>query len=111
MLLILKRGDRLVVATHNPGKLREFQDLLAPLGIEVQSSAELGMPEPVETGETFEDNAQIKAVITAFAVSFYSALADDPGLSTEALGGAARHSFGPVAGRRAARFCTSHGTP
>ncbi len=86
MSLRLKRGDRLAVATHNPGKLSEIADLLAPFGIEVLSAADLGVPEPVETGETFEENAQLKAVITAFAAGL-PALSDDSGLAVEALGG------------------------
>ncbi len=87
MIPRLKRGDSLVVATHNQGKLREFHDLLDPFGIEVISPVELGIPEPVETGETFEENARLKAVITAFAAN-QLALADDSGLAAEALGGA-----------------------
>ena len=87
MTLRLKRGDSLAVATHNQGKLREFRDLLDPYGIKVLSSGELGVPEPVESGDTFEENAQLKAVITAFA-SGMPALADDSGLAIEALGGA-----------------------
>ncbi len=87
MAIRLKRGDSLVVATHNQGKLREFWELFDPSGVAVLSSAELGVPEPVETGETFEENAQLKAVITAFA-SGRPALADDSGLAVEALGGA-----------------------
>ncbi len=87
MTLRLRRGDSLAVATHNRGKLREFRDLLAPFGIEAVSAGELGVPEPVESGETFEENAQLKAVITAFA-SGKPALADDSGLAAEALGGA-----------------------
>lgn len=87
MTLRLKRGDSLAVATHNQGKLREFRDLLDPYGIKVLSSGELGVPEPVESGDTFEENAQLKAVITAFA-SGMPALADDFGLAIEALGGA-----------------------
>ncbi len=86
MTLRLRRGDSLVVATHNQGKLREFRDLLDPFGIGVLSSGELGVPEPAETGETFEENAQLKAVITAFAAS-KPALADDSGLAVETLGG------------------------
>lgn len=83
----LKRGGSLVIATHNQGKLREFKDLLEPLGIEVLSAGELGVPEPVETGETFEENAQLKAAVTALAAE-KPALADDSGLAVEALGGA-----------------------
>ncbi len=87
MALRFKSGDSLAVASHNKGKLREFRDLLDPYGIKVVSSEELGVPEPVETGETFEENAQLKAVITAFA-SGMPALADDSGLAVQALGGA-----------------------
>jgi len=87
MTLRLRRGDSLAVATHNQGKLREFRDLLSPFGIEAVSAGELGVPEPVETGETFEENAQLKAVITAFAAG-KPTLADDSGLAAEALGGA-----------------------
>ena len=85
-MLRLKRGGSLVMATHNQGKLREFRDLLGPLGIEVLASGELGVPEPVESGETFAENARIKAVIAAFATGM-PALADDSGLAVEALGG------------------------
>jgi XTP/dITP diphosphohydrolase len=87
MTLRLNRGNSLVLASHNKGKLREFRDLLAPFGVKVLSSEELGVPEPVEDGETFEENARLKAVITAFA-SGMPALADDSGLAVEALGGA-----------------------
>ncbi|HWJ18658.1 MAG TPA: non-canonical purine NTP pyrophosphatase, partial [Geobacterales bacterium] len=61
----LKSGDSLVVATHNQGKLREFRDLFDLLGVAVASSGELGVAEPEETGETFEENARLKAVVTA----------------------------------------------
>ena len=87
MTFRLKRGDSLVVATHNLGKLREFQDLFAPLGVTLISSGELGVPEPEETGETFEENARLKAVITAFATNQLS-LSDDSGLAVDALAGA-----------------------
>jgi XTP/dITP diphosphohydrolase len=87
MSLHLKRGSRLVIATHNPGKLREFRDLLEPLDIEVLSAGALDVPEPEETGETFAENARLKAVFTAFAVGL-PALSDDSGLAVEALGGA-----------------------
>jgi XTP/dITP diphosphohydrolase len=87
MTLRLTRGSRLVIATHNPGKLKEFRDLLAPCGIEVHSAGEIGVPEPVETGDTFEENARLKAVITAFAAG-EPALSDDSGLAVEALRGA-----------------------
>ncbi len=87
MNLRLNRGASLALASHNQGKLREFRDLLHPYGIKVLSSGELGVPEPVEDGETFEENARLKAVITAFA-SGMPALADNSGLAVEALGGA-----------------------
>jgi XTP/dITP diphosphohydrolase len=87
MSLHLRRGSRLVIATHNPGKLSEFRELFEPLGIEALSASALNVPEPEETGETFEENAQLKAVFTAFASSL-PALSDDSGLAVEALGGA-----------------------
>ena len=83
----LKSGDSIVVATHNRGKLQEFRDLFDPLGIAVFSSAELGVPEPEETGTSFEENARLKAVATAAATGRL-ALADDSGLAVDALGGA-----------------------
>ena len=83
----LKRGDSLVVATHNQGKLREFRDLFDPLGIAVASSGELGVAEPEETGSTFQENARLKAIATAAATG-RMALADDSGLAVEALAGA-----------------------
>ena len=79
-------GGRLVVATHNKGKLAEIRDLLAPWGIEAVSAGELDLPEPEETGETFEANAAIKALAAALA-SGLPALADDSGLCVTALGG------------------------
>jgi XTP/dITP diphosphohydrolase len=87
MTLHLRRGGSLVIATHNQGKLREFRVLLEPFGIDVKSSGELGVPEPVEDGTTFEENAQLKAVITSFA-SNALALSDDSGIAIEALNGA-----------------------
>lgn len=86
MTLHLKSGDSLIIATHNRGKLWEFQQLLDPHGIEALSAADFGVPEPEETGETFEANAQLKAVISAFATN-RPALADDSGLAVDALGG------------------------
>ncbi len=77
----------LVVASHNKGKLREIEELLAPLGLALTSAAELGLPEPEETGLTFEDNAILKARAAADA-SGIAALADDSGLSVDALDGA-----------------------
>ncbi|MEM7021233.1 MAG: RdgB/HAM1 family non-canonical purine NTP pyrophosphatase [Pseudomonadota bacterium] len=79
-------GTRLVLATHNPGKVREFEELLAPLGVQILSSGALGLPEPVEDGETFAANARIKARAAAKA-SELPALADDSGLAVRALEG------------------------
>jgi XTP/dITP diphosphohydrolase len=78
---------RLVLASHNPGKLRELQALLEPRGIEIVSAAALGLPEPVEDGRTFEDNARIKAHAAAGAAGL-PALADDSGLAASGLDGA-----------------------
>ena len=75
-----------IIATHNPGKLREMRELLAPYGIATQSTGELGFPEPEETGTTFAENARIKAVAAARA-SGKPAIADDSGLVVDALGG------------------------
>jgi XTP/dITP diphosphohydrolase len=77
---------RLVIATHNPGKLTEMRDLLAPYGIDVVSAGELALPEPDETGTTFEANARIKAEAAAQATKL-PAFADDSGLAVDALGG------------------------
>lgn len=82
----LTRGDTLVVASHNQGKLREFADLLAPHGLKAVLAGDLGLPEPEETGTTFEANAEIKAVAAAKA-SGLPALADDSGVVVDALGG------------------------
>lgn len=79
-------GGRIVVATHNKGKLAEIRDLLAPHGIEAVSAGDLGLPEPVEDGDTFEANAAIKALASATA-SGLPALADDSGLCVVALDG------------------------
>lgn len=78
--------DRLVLATHNAGKLAEFKALMQPLGIEVQSSAELDLPEPVEDGLTFEANAILKAE-AATKRSGLACLADDSGLEVFGLDG------------------------
>ncbi len=78
---------KLVVASHNTGKVREIEALLAPLGFAVVSAAALGLPEPEETGATFEENAILKARAAADATGL-AALADDSGLSVAALGGA-----------------------
>jgi len=82
----LKRGDKLVVATHNKGKLREIEDLVKPFGLSVTSAGALGLPEPDETGDSFEANAELKAIAAAKA-SGLPALADDSGLAVDALGG------------------------
>ncbi len=79
-------SERLVIATHNAGKLREIGALLAPYGLECVSAGELGLPEPEETGTTFVENALIKARAAAEG-SGLPALADDSGLSVDALGG------------------------
>jgi XTP/dITP diphosphohydrolase len=81
----LKPGP-LVIASHNPGKVQEILDLLGPYGFEIYSAAELGLPEPEETGSTFEANAVLKAGAAAEA-SGLPALADDSGLAVDALGG------------------------
>ena len=83
----LQPGDRLVLATHNPGKVREFDDLLRPYGLTVVSAASLGLPEPEETGTTFAENARLKAVAAATA-SGLPALADDSGVVVHGLDGA-----------------------
>jgi XTP/dITP diphosphohydrolase len=77
---------RLVIATHNPGKLAEMRHLLAPYGIDAISAGELGLQEPDETGMTFRDNARIKA--QAAAATGLPAFADDSGLAVDALDGA-----------------------
>lgn len=77
---------RLVVATHNAGKVREMGALLAPYGIETVSAGDLGLPEPEETEETFEGNARIKAHVAAKAANL-PALSDDSGVAVDALGG------------------------
>jgi XTP/dITP diphosphohydrolase len=83
----LKAGHRLVIASHNPGKLKEFAELLAPFEIETISVGQLDLPEPEETGVTFEENAVLKARAAAES-SGLPALADDSGLEVEALDGA-----------------------
>ncbi len=83
----LARGERLVLATHNPGKLREIAELLAPHEIDIVSAAALGLAEPEETEPDFAGNARLKALAAARA-SGMPALADDSGLCVAALGGA-----------------------
>jgi XTP/dITP diphosphohydrolase len=80
-------GDRLIIASHNQGKVEEISALLAPFAIEAISAAALGIAEPEETGDSFEANAALKARAAAEA-SRLPALADDSGLVVPALGGA-----------------------
>ncbi len=80
------KDNTLVVASHNPGKVREIGDLLDPFGVTLISAAELGLPEPIEDGLTFQANAIIKAKSAAERSSLPS-LADDSGLAVTALGG------------------------
>jgi XTP/dITP diphosphohydrolase len=80
-------GGRLVIATHNLGKLKEMRELLAPHGIAALSVRELGVAEPEETGASFHDNARIKAQAAAAATTL-PAFADDSGLMVDALDGA-----------------------
>ena len=86
MARTLDKGTRLVVASHNQGKVREIRALLAPFGIDVVSAGDLDLPEPEETGTTFAENAAIKALASATAANL-PALADDSGLAVTALGG------------------------
>ena len=79
-------GPKLVIATHNDGKLREIRELLQPFGIDCVGAAELDLPEPEETGVTFVDNAELKARAAADLTGL-PALSDDSGLSVDALGG------------------------
>ena len=80
-------GSRLIIASHNPGKVEEIAALLAPFAIETVAAAALGLPEPEETGDSFEANAALKAEAAAKAGGL-PALADDSGLVVPALGGA-----------------------
>lgn len=77
---------RLVIASHNPGKVREITDLLAPFGVDVASAAEFGLAEPEETGASFAENAVLKAHAATLACGL-PALADDSGLAVDALDG------------------------
>ncbi len=79
-------GPRLVVASHNAGKVREIGDLIRPLGFDAVSAGDLGLPEPEETGLTFRANAELKALAAATAANL-PALADDSGLAVDGLGG------------------------
>jgi XTP/dITP diphosphohydrolase len=87
MLGTLRPGSTLVIATHNEGKVRELAELFAPLGIATLSAGALGLKEPEETGDSFAENAKIKAE-AATAGSGMLAVADDSGLEVTALGGA-----------------------
>src|SRR5579859_7319999 len=80
-------GSKLVIASHNPGKVIEISALLAPYRVETLGAAELGLAEPEETGATFEANAALKARAAALTANL-PALADDSGLVVPALGGA-----------------------
>jgi XTP/dITP diphosphohydrolase len=92
MTLKLKRGDRLVIASHNEGKVRELAELFEPFGIECIAAKSLNIPEPEETGASFAENAELKAVAAAKAVGML-ALSDDSGLEVAALdGGPGIHS-------------------
>lgn len=83
----LQPGTKLVVATHNTGKLAEISELIGPFGLSAVSAGELGLPEPAETGTTFEENAYLKAQAAAAATGL-PALSDDSGLCVDALDGA-----------------------
>jgi len=80
-------GERLVVASHNPGKVREIRELLAPFNADVISAGQLNLPEPDETEDTFIGNAKLKALAAAIA-SGLPAMSDDSGLAVSALDGA-----------------------
>ncbi len=83
----LDRGGTLVLASHNPGKLREIAALLGPLGVDVVSAGDLGLPEPIEDAPDFVGNARIKALAAAMATGL-PALSDDSGFCVAALGAA-----------------------
>ena len=87
MAAMLRRGARIVVASHNEGKVRELAELFAPCDVDCVSAASLGLPEPEETGASFAENAVLKAEAAANA-SGMTAIADDSGLEVAALGGA-----------------------
>ena len=87
MMQRLQRGTRLVVASHNPGKVREIHDLVAPYGLSAVSASELDLPEPEETGSTFQANAELKALAAAKSAGL-PALSDDSGIEVEVLNGA-----------------------
>jgi XTP/dITP diphosphohydrolase len=80
------KGEKVLIATHNKGKLEEFREILAPYGVSVLSAGELALPEPEETETTFEGNARIKAAAACDA-SGLATIADDSGLCVDALNG------------------------
>ena len=80
-------GDRLVVASHNPGKVWEINQLIEPYGLDAISAGDLGLSEPEETEPTFEGNAKLKALVAAKGAKL-PALADDSGIEVDLLGGA-----------------------
>ena len=84
--MMRRLSGRIVIASHNRGKLAEIAELLAPYGIEAVSAVDLDLPEPEEIGATFVDNAQLKARAAA-DLSGLPALADDSGLCVDALNG------------------------
>lgn len=86
-MIRLSPGDKLVIASHNEGKVREIRELLRPYGLKVIAATDLGLAEPDETGSSFAENAKLKAE-AASAASHIPALADDSGLSVAALDGA-----------------------
>jgi len=97
-------ADKLVVASHNAGKVREISALMSPFGVETVSAAELNLPEPVEDGDSFIANAELKAHSAAQNAGLVS-LADDSGLVVPALGGrpgihSARWAINPATGER-----------
>jgi XTP/dITP diphosphohydrolase len=79
-------AETLVIASHNPGKVREIAELVEPFGVAVKSAGDLGLAEPEETGASFAENAELKARASAEGAGL-PALADDSGLSVRALGG------------------------
>ena len=83
----LKRGDTILIASHNEGKVRELAELFAPFGVACLSASSLGLPEPEETGESFGENAKLKAEAAAVSSGMW-AIADDSGLEVAALHGA-----------------------
>lgn len=86
-MIRLKAGDRLIIASHNSGKVLEIRALIEPFGISVTGAREFGLPEPEETGASFAENARIKAE-DATSATGAAALADDSGLCVAALDGA-----------------------